>query len=296
MSTSLPYAPDGIGISVVDVTATDAGWRVALAVPGDLHGPDEILQGGLSSSLPRIAAACLLDEHAAVPSRSAADITVVHARLRRPTPLSALLYADVHVEDLTDLHLEIRNGDEVCIRGVVEVGGPPPIPLLGDLAELARVPFPPPVPQESYPLCFVCGAANVRGLHLAPQPLGATGMAAAPWTPDDRVDDGHGRAHPVAVAAVLDCPGVWAGLHRIGFDDPSRQVALLADYRIQWFDSPALGAPCRTVALVDDVDERQLQVRTALYAEGGKMLALATATHIFAATMPPAPVPDRPLS
>lgn len=290
MPTSLPHSPDGIGISVFDVERTDDGWHAALAVPGDLHGPRGILQGGLSSGLGGVVAAALLDSHGAVPGLTSKDITVVHAKLRRPTPVAALLHVDVRLEDHTDLHMEFRNGDDVCIRTVVEVGGPPPIPLIGDLGDVARMPFPPLAPQHSYPDCFVCGDANIRGLHLQPQPLGASGMAAAPWTPDARVDDGTGHVHPLAVAAVLDCPGVWAGLHRIGFDDPARQVALLADYRIQWFQSPVLGAATRTVARVDDVDERQLRVRTALFAEGGGMLALASAVHIFAGQMPPEPV------
>ncbi len=298
MATSLPTSPDGFGIAAVDRTVHDADrWTVAFAVPGDLTGPDGILQGGLSAALP--GAAVLAGPDGLDPR----DVTTVHARLRRPTPVGALLHVDVEREDATDFAVTVRNGDEVVVTATVEVAGPPPVPHLPDLLELGRAPVPPARPDHPYGHCFVCGAENPRGLHVAPHPVAGLGRNIAPWTPDERVDDGAGHVHWLATSAVLDCPGVWAGFSQLGHPgldhapagDADRQVALLADYRLQVFEAPPLGESCRTVGLVDDVDGRQLWVRTGLVDARGRLLALATAMHVLVGAMPDAPTPATPL-
>jgi acyl-coenzyme A thioesterase PaaI-like protein len=295
LPTSLPHSPDGIGIAVVDTVVTDEGWRLGLAIPGDLHGPNGILQGGFSAALARVAAAHLLDGHNVLPGRTSQDISSVRSRLRRPTPVNALLYADVERDGPTDFEVRIRNGDEVTVTSWVEVLGPPPVPLIGDLADVARMAVAPAQEQTGFPLCFVCGASSLRGLHLAPRPIGSTGLGVTPWIPDARVDDGAGAAHPLAVAAVLDCPGVWAGLAQVG-NDADRAVALLGEFRIQWFSPPRLGREYKAVARVDDSSGSTLQVRTALFDELDKMCALVSAVHVFAPGVPAPPTADRSLA
>lgn len=295
MPSSLPHTPDGIGIAVVDVQTTETGWTVGVAVPGDLHGPTGILQGGLSAALPRIVAADLLDRHGALAGFTSADITTTHSQLRRPTPIRALLHADVTVETgTTDLDVVVRNGQDVTVRGTVEVAGPPPVPLIADLGELAALPSPDSEPRTEYPDCFVCGSQNPRGLRILPQTLGETGRCLNDFVPDERVDDGTGHVHPVAASAVLDCPGVWAGLTGIGADVTST-YALLADYRVQVFEDVPIGEPARTVGLVDDVQGRQLRVRTGLYDDEGRLRAMASAMHVLADALPPAPDPATPI-
>ncbi len=299
MSTSLPTSPDGIGISALDVVPTATGWRVAFAVPGDLTGPDGILQGGLAAGLAGAAVTAGTDATTGE-SFPAADLTTVHARLRKPTPVGALLHAEVVREGPHDFDVTIRNGDEVTVTGQVEVMGPPPVPHLPDLLELGRSRLAEAQPDHDYANCWVCGQGNIRGLRLTPHPVQGLGRDLEPWTPDERVDDGTGHAHWLAQAAVLDCPGVWAGFSRLEgapnrADDPQRQVALLADHRVQIYRSPALGEACRAVGLVDDLTDKILRVRTAVLDEQARIISMATSLHVWAPAMPPAPTPATPL-
>ncbi len=293
MLESLPTSPDGIGIAVADRGPVEGGWRVRLAIPGDLHGPDGILQGGLTAALVRAAVVAGSGEGVAP---APGDVTSVLARLQRPTPVGALVDATVTADGPMSFSVTIANGDEITATGEVDVSGPPPVPHLPDLLELGDAPIPPARPDPRFPHCIVCGQDNPRGLHILPHPVANLGQDIAPWEPDERVDDGNGRVHPVATAAVLDCPGPWAALSRVGLDGPDESVILLAEYRVQWFAAPELGEDCRTVGLVDDITGRKARVRTALLDEQRRITAMATALHILAPAIPPRPTPAVPLT
>ena len=280
MSTPIALGPPTLGLALAAEVAVQDGWAVReLHVPDGLDGPPGILQGGLAAGL-GVGIARVADTYGA-------PLTSVHARLHAPTRLGTSLHARVRGADGVGRYtVEARGGDALLVSAEVELAGHDPAPLGLDLLELATVPFPEPVPQYAYPTCFVCGPTprHPAGLRLHPRP-GAADTIVQPWIPDAGLagDDG-GVVDPVVVAAVLDCPTVWAGFERL------RQAgyagALLAGFRLQVFRDLPVEEPVRVVARWDGLDGRKGRARAALVDEERTIYALATALHVAVTELP----------
>lgn len=280
MSTTIALGPPTLGLALTADVVVEDGWAVReLHVPTGLDGPPGILQGGLAAGL-GIGIARLADSYGA-------PLTSVHARLYAPTPLGRSVQARVRVGDgVGSYAVETRDGAAVLVSAEVELAGHDPAPLGLDLLDLAGVPFPEAVPQDAYPSCFVCGPAprHPAGLRLHPRP-GAAHTIVQPWIPDAALSgERAGVVDPLLVAAVLDCPTVWAGfdqLQRAGYAG-----ALLAGYHLQVFRDLPVEEPVRVVARWDGLEGRKGRARAAVIDEDRTVYAMATALHIAVSELP----------
>lgn len=275
-TTSRPAGPASLELRIgTEVDIVDGAVRRRFRTPAHLHGPTGVLQGGL--------AAGFLAEAAALADRIGAPLTSIDARLRRPTPLGAELAVDVRQTAAARFDVRTLAGADELVAGTVEFAGHDPVPRVADLVELGSVPIPAPVAQDRFPDCWVCGPDNPDGLHLLPA-WHAPDMVSIPWIPDDALAGDRGQLHRLVVAAVLDCPTVWAA--RSGWEDAGFAGALLAGYHLGMFADAPVGEPLRVVARLDAVDGRKIRARSALVDEDGIVYAVASAFHLGVAELP----------
>lgn len=281
MPTATPLGPPILGLHLgADARATDGWLGRELLVPAGLDGPPGILQGGL--------AAGVLASIARTADAYHAPLTAIEARLHAPTPLGRAVSTRLRAaQGLARTEVEVRDGDRLLVSGTVELAGHEPAPLGLDLAELATVALPEPTPQHEYPTCIVCGPNPVHpaGQHLHPR-YGPANSIVQPWVAAEELGDG-GIVDPLVVAAVLDCPTVWAAI------GPLREAgylgALLAGFRIVHHRDVPLEEPVRIVARLDAVDGRKVHARSAVLDEDGTVYAVATALHVAVTDMPDPP-------
>lgn len=274
--------PAGLGIDL-GPSATDAeGWTVRdlVARPG-LDGPNGVLQGGFAVGV--------AEEIARQVDGYGAALTSIEARLHAPTPLGRRLQARVRPADgVARYEVETRDGDRLLVSSLVELAGHEPGPGPGDLRELATAPVPEPAPQYAFPRCFVCGPEpeHELALRLHPQLLSPT-TACNPLVIADELADARGQAAPLVLAAVLDCPTVWASyayVRSIGHEG-----ALLGGFRLTYFaDAPTM-APLKVVARMDETDGRKIRARGAVVDDDGVCYAMSSALHISVAEVPAGP-------
>lgn len=277
--TSLPAGPELLGIRFdADAHVAD-GWLVRrFTAPIGLDGPPGILQGGLAAGL-ALSFARAADRFGAPP-------TAVDARLHAPTPLGRELEARVRATDtVARYEVETFDGDTRLTSAEVELAGHDPSPRAFDLQELAHVPLPEPEPQHAFPSCIVCGPEPVHpaGQRLHPRYHGR-GAAVIPWIADEELGDERGVIDPLMVAAVLDCPTVWASIHHV--HELGHTGALLAGYHLRLFRDAPVMEPLRTVARLDEADGRKLHTRSALVDDDGVLYAVASAFHVSVAEVP----------
>jgi acyl-coenzyme A thioesterase PaaI-like protein len=280
MTTStLAAGPEALGLRLgAEATVTDDGWlvREMHAAPG-LDGPPGILQGGVAVGV-AIDAARLAD-------RFGAPVTSVGARLRAPTPVGRDLQLRVRPTDAARYEVETRDGQRLLVAAEVELAGQDPTPQVFDLAELARVPLPEPEPQEWFGSCWVCGAdpshANAQRLYPG---WHDDRTVVTPWVADEALGDERGVVDPLVVAAVLDCPTVWASWSHVRARGDTG--ALLGGYHLRFFRDAPVMAALRTVGRCDEVDGRKIHARGALLDEDGVVYAASSAFQISVAEVP----------
>jgi hypothetical protein len=281
MTTTTPLGPTVLGFALGADAVVEDGWLVReLTVPDGLDGPPGILQGGF--------AAGLLASIARTADGFGAPLTSLDARLHAPTPLARRVHARVRAADgIARTEVEVRDRDRVLVAGTVELAGHEPPPLGLDLLELADVPLPAAVPQDEYPTCVVCGAhpRHPVGFRLHPR-YGPGGTIVQPWVPAEDLG-ADGAVDPLVVAAVLDCPTVWASI------TPMRAAgylgALLAGLRIVHHRAVPVAEPVRIVARCDTMDGRKVRARSAVVDEDGGVYAVASAFHIAVTALPDPP-------
>lgn len=297
------------GLTVDEPTLDEGVGVVTLRAAEHLCGPPGVLQGGLTTAGLELAARAVQEATVGVEPGSARvpAATMVEARLHQPTPVDEDLVAMAVPGG--DGSWELRTvtagradeadwgddeaGTDVLAAGIVALGGHGEQPDIGDLVDLAlvdRVPLPHPV--DAAPHCWVCGRANHRGLHLFPGWLDGASVVEE-WTPDERAADDAGRfVDPAVLAAVMDCPTVWAARDHMaahGFGG-----ALLGGYTVGWFSRLPLGEQVRIVAHLDDGDGRKMRARAAVVGLDGHVYAAASAFQVGVAHMPGATADPMP--
>jgi hypothetical protein len=278
--TTLPIGPAGLGIELgADAHVSADGWLTrSLVVPPGLDGPDGILQGGFAAGI-TVGIARAAD-------RFGAPLTAVDARLHAPTPLGRHLAARVRpTASVARYEVEVRDGGRLLVSAEVELAGHDPSPRAYDLLELGTVPLPAASPQTAFPRCWVCGSAPEHPLaqRLHPRYVGDDAVS-IPWVADEALGDARGTVDPVVVAAVLDCPTVWAAIrhvHALGHTG-----ALLAAYHLRILHDAPVMEPLRTVGRLDSADGRKLRARGGLVDEDGVLYAVSSAFHLSVAEVP----------
>lgn len=128
--------------------------------------------------------------------------------------------------------------------------------------------------QHSLPTCFVCGPARKRhdGLCIFAGPIEGVSILAAPWIPDETLDNAEGKVRPEFMWAALDCPGYFASAY------PG--LALLGEIAVHVDRLVHVDEPCVVVAWSIAKDGRKHRAGTALFDGDGERCALGVATWI----------------
>ncbi len=182
----------------------------------------------------------------------------VEVTLRLPPPLDRPLVVE-------------RNGDGVVLLDgaalvadarVVELDLDPPAPVSFADAEQASGRFVD-IGSAEFRECFVCGVRDEHdGLGIyAGSVEGREPLHAAPWTLSE--------ASPELVWAAIDCPGAYA----VGA--AGRGGVVLGRMTARLDRVPDRGDRCVVVSWPIGEDGRKLFAGTALFAEGGELLAIA---------------------
>jgi hypothetical protein len=274
-----PAGPEVLGLALgAETTTTDDGWlvRELHAAPG-LEGPPGILQGGLAVGV-TVGAARLAD-------RYGAPATSVDARLHAPTPIGRDLQIRARPTDAGRHEVETRDGATLLVSAEVELAGQDPAPQVFDLAELARAPLPEPEPQAWFTSCFICGTepAHEHAQHLYPGWHDHRSVI-SPWVADEIFGDERGVVDPLMVAAVLDCPTVWASWSHVRSRGDTG--ALLGGYHVRFFRDAPVMAPMRTVGRCDETDGRKIRARAALVDDDGVVYAASSAFQVSVSEVP----------
>lgn len=184
--------------------------------------------------------------------------------LRRPPPLGRPLEVE-----RDDARVALLDGGDLVAEAVpagVDVDVPAPVSFAD--AERASARYAGFV-EHPFPTCFVCGPGRPAqdGLAIFAGPVEGRDLVAAPWVAPD--------ARPELVWASLDCPGGFA----FGFA-AGRGEMVLGRLAAQIERPPEAGERCVVVGWPITADGRKHFAGTALFAEGGELLARARATWI----------------
>jgi hypothetical protein len=211
------------------------------------RGPQDSANGGYAAGL----LASYLD--------GPAEVT-----LRLPPPLER------------ELTIERRDGGVVLLDGdaVVAEAAPadvdvdPPEPPTFEQAAEASAGYVP-VGEETFRGCFSCGAIRDEddGLRILPGAVAGRDLVAAPWVARD-------ASLPVVWAAI-DCSGAYA----VGATS-GRGETVLGRMAARVDRVPRDGERCVVIGWPSGEDGRKLYAGTALFGEGGELLAVARQTWI----------------
>jgi hypothetical protein len=193
-------------------------------------------------------------------------------RLRAPPPLETPLALREEAE-----RIALYDGETLLAEAApaaLELAAPPAPSLAQAKAAAARYRghvF------HRYPTCFVCGTARTPddGLKLYTGAIDGGGLVASPWTPGADLAGEDGRVAPEFVHAALDCPSYWA-LPRAG------EMAALLARLVASIDGapPRVGEACVVAAWPIASEGRKHRGASALYGEGGRLIARGEALWI----------------
>lgn len=220
------------------------------------RGPAESANGGY---------ACGALAHFVAPR--SAEVT-----LRLPPPLDRPLTVEAGDGEGRLLDGEAVVAEAEAIDGL-ELDVPSPPSLEDAAAARAASPM---QHEHPFPECFVCGSGREPrdGLEVTCGPIGSD-LVASPWEVDESVANEDGKVDPTIVWSVLDCPGGIAGmlLPNVGQSVLGRLAASI-DGEIE------VGMTCVAIGWPIGRDGRKLQAGSAIFTDGGDLLAHARATWI----------------
>lgn len=139
-------------------------------------------------------------------------------------------------------------------------------------------------------VCFGCGPANPRGLHIRSFPEGDE--VVAEWRPERHHEAFPGTLNGGIIGTLMDCHCNWAAashlMRRAGADRPPCTVT--AEYSIRLLRPTPTAAPVRLVARVVESGDRRATVEGRLIADGE---VCATCRGVFVAVQPGHPAYHR---
>jgi len=136
--------------------------------------------------------------------------------------------------------------------------------------------------QETYApngVCFGCGPANPRGLHIRSFVEGET--VVADWKPEPQYQAFEGYVNGGIIGALFDCHSNWAATYSImkrrGLSTAPGTVT--ADYCVTYVSPTPIDSTLHLVSRAVDVSDHKAVVETTLEA-GGKVTAKFRGTFV----------------
>jgi len=140
----------------------------------------------------------------------------------------------------------------------------------------------PPSLQEQYApqsICFGCGVANPKGLHIRSFPEGDE--LVADWTPESHHQAFPGMLNGGIIGALLDCHSNWAAAHRLmkesGASTPPACVT--AEFAVRLTRPTPISEPVRLSARVVETKADRAVVEATL-SSGGRVCATCRGTFV----------------
>jgi acyl-coenzyme A thioesterase PaaI-like protein/thiol-disulfide isomerase/thioredoxin len=137
--------------------------------------------------------------------------------------------------------------------------------------------------QEKYAahsICFGCGPANEKGLHIRSFPI-SDSETIAEWKPEPHHEAFPGMLNGGIIGALLDCHSNWTAawhlMRKSGVDQPPCTVT--ADYAIKLLRPTPTREPVRLSARVVESKDDRANVEASLVA-GGKVCATCRGTFV----------------
>lgn len=196
----------------------------------------------------------------------------VAVRLKAPPPINTGLQLE-HTDDRARLfHGATLVGEGK--RAHLDLQAPPAPSFAGaEQASQAFIGF----KTHNFPGCFVCGPGREPGdgLRIFPGPVTGSSVLAAPWIPDPSLADSSTRVSPEFLWSALDCTGAFAVL-------PAKDdvAIVLGEICATIVGEVAPLERCVVAGWPLAVDGRKRLAASAVYAESGRLVALARAVWI----------------
>lgn len=197
----------------------------------------------------------------------------VAARLKAPPPLNTPLHLTGD-----DTLAQLFAGETLIAeaRPATLDLQPPPCPAFEEAEQAAPafIGF----KVHAFPGCFVCGPARAAhdGLRIFPGPLAGSTTIAAPWVPDASLADDAGHIQPEFLWSALDCTGAFTITPGL----PEGRTIVLGELCATLHDTLAPGERCVVLGWPLGSDGRKHFAGSAVYAPGGRLVALARAVWI----------------
>jgi acyl-coenzyme A thioesterase PaaI-like protein len=138
--------------------------------------------------------------------------------------------------------------------------------------------------QERYgpdSVCYGCGPANPRGLHIRSFPDEDSGEIVAEWVPEPHHHAFQNVLNGGVIGTLLDCHSNWTAAHHLmrmrGARKPPTTVT--ADYHVRLVKPTPTDSPVRLRAKVVESSDERATVEATLEA-GGVVTATCRATFV----------------
>ena len=149
--------------------------------------------------------------------------------------------------------------------------------------------------QETYgpdSVCYGCGPANPRGLHIRSFPDAESGEVVGEWMPEPHHHAFLNVLNGGIIGTLLDCHSNWTAAYSLmrvrGADAPPTTVT--ADFHVRLLKPTPTDRPVRLRAKVVESTEDRATVEGTLESDG---VATATCTATFVAVKPGHPAYGR---
>ena len=195
-------------------------------------------------------------------------------RLFRPPPVGRSLRIEDREDGATAL---MEDGNAVALARPVDLEMDVPAPVaVGESVAASR--SYPGFRFHFVPMCFVCGPARQAGdgLRIFPAPVPGRALVAAPWVPDASLAGPDGAVAPEFLWAAVDCPSIWALIHRAPRD--SRERVVTARLALRPVAPARVGEPCVVTGWDLGTEGRFRIAGAAVHSAEGRLLAVARHT------------------
>ena len=202
----------------------------------------------------------------------------VEVTLHSPPPLDLPLTVEWMENGgvrLVDDNVIIAEGRKAELH--IEIPDPP---TFEDSTEAAKAY--PGFETHPFPSCFGCGHERIKGdgLRIFSGPLKGSEVMAAPWIPDPSLVVETGSIGTEFIWAALDCPTGWAVVKSLNDLYPESPYILLGRFVADIKEALEPGQKCVTIGWAIGNDERKLYSGSAIFSEGGDLIAAGKATWI----------------
>ncbi len=199
-------------------------------------------------------------------------------RFLRPAPVGRPLQVGDRADGTTAL-LDGKN--LLALAQPADVDLDVPAPVTAEEAAAATQSYPG-LDRHLIPACFVCGPGRREGdgLRIFPGPVPERDLVAALWTPDVSLGGPDGCVAPEFVWSAVDCPSIWALVHRAPPDSKERVVT--ARLALRPVAPLRVGESCVVTGWAVGGDARFQVAGAAVRSAEGRLLAVAR--HTLAST------------